>query len=194
MLAAAFAAAGAVVERLEAVADDAEAHRHALDRGLQADVIVSSGGVSVGPHDLVRRGRPSSESRRSSGASQSNPGSRSPSVYGTERWCSDFPATRSRHSSPWSCSCVRRWRLSGAPSRPALRAGGADDPLRRNAARDELVRARTSYDGDETIVTPLSGQESHMIVRAATADALVHVPAGEGELAIGTRVRILRLG
>ena len=34
MLAAAFEGAGAVVERLDAVADDAEAHREALERGL----------------------------------------------------------------------------------------------------------------------------------------------------------------
>ncbi len=30
-----------------------------------------------------------------------------------------------------------------------------------------------------------------MIVRAAAADALVHVPRGEGELAAGERVRYL---
>ena len=55
MLAAAFAAAGAVVERIGPVADDEGEHRAALRRGLEADVLVSSGGVSVGPHDLVRR-------------------------------------------------------------------------------------------------------------------------------------------
>ncbi len=38
-----------------AVADDEGAHRRALERGLEADVLVTSGGVSVGPHDLVRR-------------------------------------------------------------------------------------------------------------------------------------------
>jgi hypothetical protein len=32
-----------------------------------------------------------------------------------------------------------------------------------------------------------------MIVRAAGADALVHVPRGEGELAAGTTVRYLPL-
>ena len=84
--------------------------------------------------------------------------------------------------------------LQGAEPGPHYERAVLTTPLRRNGARDELVRARTSFDGDETIVTPLSGQESHMIVRAATADALVHVPAGEGELATGTRVRILRLG
>jgi len=32
-----------------------------------------------------------------------------------------------------------------------------------------------------------------MIVRAAAADALAHVPRGEGEIAAGSAVRFLRL-
>jgi molybdopterin biosynthesis enzyme len=58
------------------------------------------------------------------------------------------------------------------------------------------VRARSRLDPDGSHVVelePLSGQESHMIVRAAAADALVHVPRGEGELAAGADVRWLRL-
>src|SRR5205823_7121299 len=54
LLAAALAASGADTESLPAVADDEAAHRSALERGLSADVLVTSGGVSVGPHDLVR--------------------------------------------------------------------------------------------------------------------------------------------
>src|SRR5438067_2226215 len=54
MLATALAGAGVVVEPLAAVADDRQAHRAALARGLEADILVTSGGVSVGPHDLVR--------------------------------------------------------------------------------------------------------------------------------------------
>ena len=54
MLAAALTTAGAVVERLAPVEDDLDAHRAALERALDADVVVTSGGVSVGPHDLVR--------------------------------------------------------------------------------------------------------------------------------------------
>ena len=54
MLAAALAAAGADIEALPVVADDESAHRAALEHGLAADVLVTSGGVSVGPHDLVR--------------------------------------------------------------------------------------------------------------------------------------------
>jgi molybdopterin molybdotransferase len=55
ILAAQLRSAGAEVERLAAVADDDDAHRDALEHGLEADLLVTSGGVSVGPHDLVRR-------------------------------------------------------------------------------------------------------------------------------------------
>ena len=46
--------AGAEVERLPPVKDDADATRAAIERGLAADVLVTTGGVSVGVYDLVR--------------------------------------------------------------------------------------------------------------------------------------------
>jgi molybdopterin molybdotransferase len=46
--------AGAVVTEISAVADTLEAHCEALSVALDHDLVVSSGGVSVGPHDLVR--------------------------------------------------------------------------------------------------------------------------------------------
>src|SRR6266566_1766445 len=46
---------GGDIELLPAVEDTEEAHRRSLERGLTTDVLVTSGGVSVGPHDLVRR-------------------------------------------------------------------------------------------------------------------------------------------
>jgi molybdopterin molybdotransferase len=55
LLAAAAQAAGASVTRLTTVADDEAAHRDALGRALLGDVLVTSGGVSVGTQDLVRR-------------------------------------------------------------------------------------------------------------------------------------------
>ena len=55
MLARVLEEAGAVVERLGAAEDTEAALEGALARALEADVVVTSGGVSVGPHDLVRR-------------------------------------------------------------------------------------------------------------------------------------------
>jgi len=195
MLEAAFRAAGAEVERLGPVADDESDHRRALERGLEADVLVSSGGVSVGPHDLVRRIL---------------------AELGVEE---DFWGVAVRPGKPLAFGARGRTLVFGLPGnpvsslvsvelfvRPALRAlqGESDpgpdyevarlaSPLRRNTARDELARARTSREGDGIGLEPLSGQESHMIARAAGADALVLVPMGEGELAAGEPVRFLRL-
>ena len=59
--------------------------------------------------------------------------------------------------------------------------------------RDSLLRARTRVDDGAVVLDPLTGQESHMIARAAMADALVLVPRGEGELAAGAAVSYLSL-
>jgi molybdopterin molybdotransferase len=76
---------------------------------------------------------------------------------------------------------------------PPWRAGVLGAQLRRNPSRDELVRARSRFVHECTSLDPLSGQDSHMIVRAAAADALVLVPRGDGELAAGAPVRYLSL-
>ena len=57
MLAALIEEAGAIVSPPEHAEDDRAAHEEALAQGLEADVLVTSGGVSVGPHDLVRTAR-----------------------------------------------------------------------------------------------------------------------------------------
>jgi len=195
MLAAALGAAGAEVERLPSVADDEAAHRAALERGLAADVLVTSGGVSVGPHDLVRRveaelgveevfwqvavkpGKPVAFGVRGRTLVFGLPGNPVSSLVGCELFVK--PALRA---------------LQGLADRlPRFEHGVLAVPLRRNAARDELVRARIELDGDAVVLAPLDGQESHMIVRAAAADALVHVRRGDGMLDAGATVPFLRL-
>ena len=47
---------------------------------------------------------------------------------------------------------------------------------------------------DGRVLEPVSGQESHMIVRASAADVLIHVPRGEGEIPAGDAVHFLELG
>jgi molybdopterin molybdotransferase len=54
MLKASLEASGARVAQIVAAADTREAHRAALAQALEHDVVVSSGGVSVGAHDFVR--------------------------------------------------------------------------------------------------------------------------------------------
>jgi molybdopterin molybdotransferase len=77
---------------------------------------------------------------------------------------------------------------------PRFEAGELTAALRRAEGRDDLVRALARLDADGVVrLEPLSGQESHMIARAAAATALVLVPRGAGELPAGSAVRYLRL-
>jgi molybdopterin molybdotransferase len=195
ILAAQLASAGAEVERLAAVADDDEAHRAAIAVGLEHDVLLTSGGVSVGPHDLVRRveaelgveevfwrvavkpGKPISFGVRGDTLVFGLPGNPVSSLVGFELFVR--PA-------------VLALQGAGDPG-PRLEPGTLARTVRRNPARDELVRARSERRDGAVVLEPLSGQESHMIARAAWADALVLVPRGEGELAAGAAVSWLRL-
>jgi molybdopterin biosynthesis enzyme len=76
---------------------------------------------------------------------------------------------------------------------PDFRRGILGAPVTRNPHREEYIRATTRREGDDVLLEPLAGRESHMIARAGRADALVLVEAGEGEIASGEDVRYLAL-
>jgi molybdopterin molybdotransferase len=196
MLASALAEAGALVEPAAPAADDEAALREALERGLAADVLVTSGGVSVGEHDLVRAverelgveevfwrvsmkpGKPISFGTRGETLVFGLPGNPVSALVGSELFVK--PALRA---------------LQGlVDPLPRFEPGRLSAALRRDPERDEFVRARSRVDGDVVVLDPVAGQESHMIVRSSAADALVHVPRGNGELAAGSTVRWLSLG
>jgi molybdopterin molybdotransferase len=195
MLAAALVTAGAEVERLPAVADDEAAHRDALERGLAADVLVTSGGVSVGPHDLVRRVEAELGVEEVFWQVAVKPGK--PVAFGVRGRTLVFGLPGNPVSSLVGCELFVKPALRAlqglADPLPRFERGVLAAPLRRNAGRDELVRARIESDGDAVVLVPLDGQESHMIVRAAAADALVHVERGDGTVDAGATVRYLRL-
>ena len=56
--------------------------------------------------------------------------------------------------------------LQGAVDpRPRFLPGVLAAPMRRNAARDDFVRARSRWSATGVELEPITGQESHMIVR-----------------------------
>jgi molybdopterin molybdotransferase len=196
ILAAQLESAGASVERLAAVADDENVLRGALARGLEHDVLVTSGGVSVGPHDLVRRtesalgvdevfwrvavkpGKPVSFGVRGPTLVFGLPGNPVSSLVGFELFVRPAILALQHHADPL----------------PRFEPGRLAAAAKRSGRRDQLIRARTRPTSDGAVeLEPLAGQESHMIATAAGADALLLVPRGEGELAPGSAVRYLRL-
>jgi molybdopterin molybdotransferase len=195
LLATAFASAGADVETLPTVADDAAAHRRALESGLEADVLVTSGGVSVGPHDLVRGLLAELGVEEIFWGVAVKPGK--PLAFGVRGSTLVFGLPGNPVSSLVSAEVFVRpalLALQGAnvPG-PVYSAGSLASAIRRNKQRDQFVRARSVPSATGVVLEPIMGQESHMIARAATADALVHAPRGDGELAAGDTVRYLPL-
>jgi molybdopterin molybdotransferase len=197
ILAAQLTSAGASVERLAAVADDEDALRKALERGLRNDVLVTSGGVSVGPHDLVRSieselgveevfwrvavkpGKPVAFGVRGRTLVFGLPGNPVSALVGFELFVRPALLALQGHADPL----------------PRFEPGTLAAAAKQSPERDQLVGARTRPSRDGPVeLEPLAGQESHMIARAAGADALVLLPRGEGELASGSPVRYLRLG
>ena len=195
ILGAQLASAGAVVTRLAPVADEAEAHREALERGLEADLLVTSGGVSVGPHDLVRAVGAELGIEEVFWRVAVKPGK--PFWFGVRGSTLVFGVPGNPVSALVCCELFVRpavLALQGAREPgPRFALGTLGAALRRNDARDELARARSSLTDDGVVLEPVAGQESHMIARAAEADALVFVPRGEGELSAGEPVRYLPL-
>lgn len=195
MLAAALVGAGARVELLPAVADDEAAHREAIARGLEADVLVTSGGVSMGSHDLVRDveaslgveevfwgvavkpGKPLSFGVRGSTLVFGLPGNPVSSLVGAILFVA--PA-------------LRALQAATSPG-PVYEEATTASALQRSEHRDEYVRAARRLEPAGVVVEPVPGQDSHMIVRAAAADALVRVPRGDGEIVAGAVVRYVAL-
>jgi molybdopterin molybdotransferase len=195
LIAAQVQSAGGEPVVLAPVADDAAATREALERGLEFDVLITSGGVSVGPHDLVRRalqelgavevfwrvavkpGKPIAFATRGETLVFGLPGNPVSSLVGFELFVR--PALLA---------------LQGAARpQPAFLPGRAAADLPRNDERDELVRARVRVEPEGVVLEPLSGQDSHMIARAFPAEALVLVPRGEGIVPAGAPVSYLAL-
>jgi molybdopterin molybdotransferase len=195
MLDAALLDVGAEVVSAPPAIDDEAALREALEEGLASDVLVTSGGVSVGEHDLVRAVERELDVEEVFWRVSIKPGK--PVAFGVRGDTLVFGLPGNPVSALVGCELFVK---------PALRAlQGLTDPLprvehgrlsislRRNGERDEFVRARVLVDGDGVVLEPIVGQESHMIVRSSAADALVHVPRGNGVVAAGSTARWFRL-
>ncbi len=195
LLSAQLATAGAEVEVLAPVADDLDETAAALARGLEADVLVTSGGVSVGLHDLVRSALGDLGVEEVFWRVAVRPGK--PVAFGVRGRTLVFGLPGNPVSSLVGCELFVRpalLALQGATEPgPIYLPGRLQHSLRRDSHREQLVRARVLREPDGIVLATLQGQESHMIAGAAAAEALVLVPSGEGDLPAGAFVRYLSL-
>jgi molybdopterin molybdotransferase len=179
---------GARVVSNELAPDEAAATERALAAALQdADLVLVSGGVSVGPHDHVK---PTLERL---GVAERfwrvalRPGK--PTWFGTRGQTLVFGLPGNPVSALVTYVLFGRLALAalqGAPP-PRRRRAPLAHALPRHAARDEAVRVRLDDEGRAHSTGP---QGSHLLSSVRGADALALVPRGEGELSPGTVVEL----
>jgi molybdopterin molybdotransferase len=195
--------AGAIAYRVGAVADDAETLRATIeDQLIRADLLVTTGGVSVGAYDVVKEALSSvgDEDEAGSGIEfrklAMQPGK--PQGFG-----SIGPEHTPLLALPGNpVSSYVSFELFVRPAirtlmgvddihRPTTRATlRTDKALTSPAGRRQFLRGRYA-DGE---VTPVGGAGSHLVAALAHADALIVVPESVESVEPGTEVEVVLLG
>ena len=191
-LAAQLEEAGADLVLSDTVPDTAEATHAALARALEtADVVIGSGGVSVGPHDHVK------DALRELGVVEHfwgvslRPGK--PTWFGVRERVLVFGLPGNPVSAMVTFQLFARPALAalqGADPAASSASATLDEPVRRNPRREEAVRVRLRHAEDGLHAVTTGEQGSHMLTSMLGADALALIAAGDGELGAGERVEV----
>ena len=195
--------AGAIAYRVGAVADDAETLRSTIeDQLVRADLMVTTGGVSVGAYDVVKEALTSVGDEDEPGAGidfrklAMQPGK--PQGFGTIG--PDHTPLLALPGNPVSSYVSFELFV-----RPAIRALMGLDDLHRPRTRATLRadKALSSPKGRRQFlrgshadgqVAPVGGAGSHLVAALAQADALIVVPEDVESLEPGTEVEVVLLG
>jgi molybdopterin molybdotransferase len=185
--------AGAELVLRERVGDTAEATRSAIGTALDgADVLVISGGVSVGPHDHVKAALTALGVEERFWGVSLRPGK--PTWFGTrgDRLAFGLPGN--------PVSAMVTFQLFVRPALAALQ--GADpgvtrvvaelaEPLARNPRREQAVRVRLTPGEPRWLAAPTkAAQGSHVLTSMLGADGLALIAPGEGDAPAGEQVEV----
>jgi molybdopterin molybdotransferase len=187
---------GAVVVRREHVADDPAAIRTALDAAFAAaDLVVVSGGVSVGPHDHVKPALLALGAQEGFAGVEIRPGR--PTWFGRRGPVHAIGLPGNPVSAMVTFVLLGRpllAALAGLHRDPVRERAWLTHPLRRHPQRTGAVGVSLQpADGGRLACAPTGPPGSHLTTSLLGADALALVPAGAGELPAGSEVEIERL-
>ena len=191
-LAALASRAGADVLGHAGVEDSEAAARAAVAGALErADVLLLSGGVSVGPHDHVKPALEALGVTERFWRVALRPGK--PTWFGTKDGTLVFGLPGNPVSAMVTFLLFARPALAalqGAEPSASRIAARATQDLPRTAGRDEAVRVRLADDAHGRTATPTGPQGSHQLSSMLGADGLALVTAGEGAVARGEQVAV----
>lgn len=186
-LAALAALAGAEVMLVTGAGDSLAATESAVERALLADVVVISGGVSVGPHDHVKAALAGRDVQERFWRVAVKPGK--PTWFGTQARRLVFGLPGNPVSAYVTFVLFVRpalRALQGADPRASRVVARLSEPVERNPTRDECVRV-TLRDG---LAAPTGPQGSHISSSLAHADGLALIERGDGVLEPGSPVSV----
>jgi molybdopterin molybdotransferase len=204
-LAAAARDAGAISYRVGAVTDDAETLRATIeDQLVRADLLVTTGGVSVGAYDVVKEALSSvgDEDEPGSGIDFRRLAMQPGKPQGFGSIGPDHTPLLALPGNPVSSyvsfelfvrPAIRT--LMGLPDvhRPTARAVlKADKALGSPAGKRQFLRG--TYDAESGSVTPVGGAGSHLVAALAHADCLIVVPESDTSVEPGAEVLVVLLG
>jgi molybdopterin molybdotransferase len=182
---------GVKVLRTAVVRDTEVETRDAIASALdEVDVLLLSGGVSVGPHDHVKPALEALGVEQIFWRVALRPGR--PTWFGRRGDTLVFGLPGNPVSAMVTFLLFARPALAalqGAPHEPERLVARLGAAIPRQPERDECVRV-TLHDG---VATPTGPQGSHQLRSMLGADGLAIVPAGEGTLEPGARVEVERL-
>jgi molybdopterin molybdotransferase len=174
------------------VADDPESTRAAIAAALDdADVVIVSGGVSVGPHDHVKgalRGLGVEERFWGVGL---RPGK--PTWFGIRAGTLAFGLPGNPVSAMVTFQLFARPALAalqGATPDARRTTATLDAAIPRSAQREQAVRVSLRGDTTDLLASPTGPQGSHMLTSMLGADGLALIAAGDGEVGVGERVEV----
>jgi molybdopterin molybdotransferase len=184
--------AGATLLGRETVRDAASPTREALGRALAgADVVIVSGGVSVGPHDHVKGALGELGVEERFWGVRLRPGK--PVWFGTRDGALVFGLPGNPVSAMVTFQLFVRPALAalqGADPGPTRGSAILDEAIPRNPRREEAVRVRLRTAEDGWHATTTGPQGSHVLTSMLGAAALALIAPGAGEVAAGERVEI----
>ena len=184
--------AGAELAGRTSVPDDPRGTRDAIAAALdRADVVVISGGVSVGPHDHVKQAlRDLAVEERFWGV-RLRPGK--PAWFGVRGGTLAFGLPGNPVSAMVTFQLFARPALAalqGAPPDARRLSATLAEPVPRNPQREQAVRVRLEQADDGLAARPTGEQGSHMLTSMLDADGLALIAAGEGDARAGERVEV----
>jgi molybdopterin molybdotransferase len=196
MLTALAARCGAVVSPARRLTDDRQATETAVGKAIaSSDVVILTGGVSVGPHDHVKPALSNLGVREEFWGVAMQPGR--PAWFGTTGATLVFGLPGNPVSAVVTFSLFARAAfaaIQGVSAEPPLDAEAElGEPVRQRPERELAIRVRLERVDGATIAYPRAQQDSHIITSLVGPGALALIPAGEGALTKGTRVRLAEL-